>query len=48
MGIGLLETQGKTHTKEEYWTAFYASKGSKFKAREFTERLSVLEKLSYF
>jgi hypothetical protein len=48
MGIGLF---GNTKVKpiQRVDKAFYASKRIiKFKAREFTERLSVLEKLSYF
>jgi hypothetical protein len=50
MGIGLFgNTKVKPIQRRVLDKAFYASKRIiKFKAREFTERLSVLEKLSYF
>jgi hypothetical protein len=49
MGIGLFGNTKKPIQRRVLDKAFYASKEIiKFKAREFTERLSVLEKLSYF
>jgi hypothetical protein len=49
MGIGFGNTKVKPIQRRVLDKAFYASKRIiKFKAREYRERLSVLEKLSYF